>query len=64
MEPIKITLSLWPQALVVIVMATITIRSFVKNGQPMPEPNVNAYRIFWTTMWFALVLGMGGFWHG
>ena len=64
MESLKITLSLWPQALVAIAMITTTIMSFVRNGQPIRNPNVNAYQIFWTSMWFALVLGMGGFWHG
>ncbi len=56
------TYHMWPQILVAMVFIAITVMGFIRNGQPLNNPTTNATQIFWTSMWFALVLGAGGFW--
>jgi hypothetical protein len=64
MESVKTTLNAWPQILVVLALVFLIIGGFVRHGKPMLNPTVNGMQSLWAGLWWALVLGAGGFWHG
>jgi hypothetical protein len=62
MESLKTTLSYWPQALVFTAMVISVIGGWLQDGKPMKDPVIHGRQITWIVLWYALVLGMGGFW--
>ena len=62
MESLKVTISYWPQVLVAAFLLAAAIRGIVMNGKPIDDPIIRAHQAIWLGLWFALVLGMGGFW--
>lgn len=43
-------------------MLVVTIGGFVKDGKTIEKP-ISWKQNIWVTLWFALVLGAGGFWN-
>ena len=55
-------LSLWPQALVALLLVGIVAGGFVRHGKPTDAKPINGMVILWIAFTFAAVLGAGGFW--
>lgn len=62
MESAKVALNHWPQVLVATVFVVLIWFSVARHGKPLSNPNVDAKQTIWAIAWYALVLGMGGFW--
>jgi hypothetical protein len=55
-------MSLWPQALVALLLIGIVFASIAKHGETMTTP-INCTTVLWNMFVLAAVLGAGGFWR-